>query len=67
VARKRLTSAASAGGAAGASGVGLQNRVFAWAAAAMAAEQPLLVPNLVAGVVVRVARRQATPWTTWLC
>jgi hypothetical protein len=47
-----LTSAASAGGAAGASGVGLQNRVFAWAAAAMVAEQPLLVPSLVSGVVV---------------
>jgi hypothetical protein len=47
-------SAASAGGAAGASGVGLQNRVFGWAAAAMVAEQPLLRPNLVAGVVVRV-------------
>jgi hypothetical protein len=50
----RLTSAASAGGAAGASGVGLQNRVFGWAAAAMLAEQPLPRPNLVAGVVVRV-------------
>lgn len=52
--RKRRTSAASAGGAAGASGVGLQNRVFGWAAAAMAAEKPLLNPNLVAGTVARV-------------
>ncbi|HEX5406371.1 MAG TPA: hypothetical protein VFX16_29200 [Pseudonocardiaceae bacterium] len=49
-----LTSAASAGGAAGASGVGLQNRVFGWVAAAMVAEQPLLCENLVAGTVVRV-------------
>jgi hypothetical protein len=53
-ARGRLTSAASTGGAAGASGVGLQNRVFGWAAAAMVAEQPLPRPKLVAGVVVRV-------------
>jgi hypothetical protein len=60
VARKRLTSAASAGGAAGASGVELQNRVFAWAAA-MAAEQPLLVQNLVAGVVVRVGAQTGYP------
>jgi hypothetical protein len=50
----RVTSAASAGGAAGASGVGLQNRVFGWAAASMVAERPLPRPNLVAGVVVRV-------------
>lgn len=50
----RLTSAASAGGAAGASGVGLQNRVFGWAAAAMVAEQSLSRPMLLAGVVVRV-------------
>jgi len=48
-----VTSAASAGGAAGASGVGLQNRVFAWAAAAMAAEWPLMGLD-VAGTVVRV-------------
>ncbi len=50
----RLTSAASAGGSGGAAGVGLQNLVFGWAAAAMVAEQPLLRPNLVAGVVVHV-------------
>lgn len=49
-----VTSAASVGGAAGAAGVGLQNRVFGWAAAAMVAERPLLVPAVVAGVVVRV-------------
>ena len=49
-----MTSAASAGGAAGASGVGLQNRVFGWVATAMVAEQPLLAPNFVAGTVVRV-------------
>jgi hypothetical protein len=51
--REPLTSAASAGGAAGAGGVGLQNRVFAWAAAALVAERPLLVGDL-AGTVVRV-------------
>jgi hypothetical protein len=51
--RGRSASAASAGGAAGAGGVGLQNRVFAWAAAAMVAEQPM-ARDLVAGVVVRV-------------
>jgi hypothetical protein len=34
--------------------VGLQNRVFGWAAAAMVAEQPLLTANIVAGVVTRV-------------
>jgi len=49
-----VTSAASADGAAGAAGVGLQNRVFGWAAAAMVAEQPLPAARLVAGVVVRV-------------
>lgn len=48
-----MTSAASAGGAAGARGVGLQNRVFAWAAAALVAERPLLGGD-VAGTVVRV-------------
>jgi hypothetical protein len=48
-----MTSAASAGGAAGAGGVGLQNRVFAWAAAAMAAERPLLGLHI-EGTVVRV-------------
>jgi hypothetical protein len=48
------TSRASAGGAAGASGVGLQNRVFAWAASAMTVEQPLPTPNLLAGNVIRV-------------
>lgn len=47
-----MTSAASVGGAAGAGGVGLQNRVFAWAVAMMVAEQPL--PDLVAGNVVHV-------------
>ena len=49
---RSVTASASAGGAAGAGGVGLQNRVFAWAAAAMVAEQPLT--TLVAGTVVRV-------------
>jgi hypothetical protein len=49
-----VTSAASVGGAAGAAGVGLQNRVFGWAAAAMVAEQALLEPSVVAGVVARV-------------
>lgn len=46
-------SSASAGGAGGAAGVGFQDRVFAWAAAPLIAEQPLLVP-LVAGIVVQV-------------
>ncbi|MDD7968432.1 NACHT domain-containing protein [Actinomycetospora lemnae] len=46
-------SSASVGGAGGAAGVGLQDRVFAWAAAAMVAEQPLL-GELVAGPVARV-------------
>lgn len=46
-------SPASIGGAGGAAGVGLQDRVFAWAAAAMVAEQPLL-GELVAGPVARV-------------
>jgi hypothetical protein len=49
-----VTSAASAGGAGGASGVWFQDRVFGWAAVAMVAEQPLLAPNLVGGNVVRV-------------
>lgn len=48
-----MTSAASAGGAAGAGGVGLQNRVYAWAAAALVAERPLPGDDL-AGVVIRV-------------
>lgn len=46
-------SAASAGGAAGASGVGFQNLVFAWAAGSLVAEEPLLV-QLVSGTVVQV-------------
>lgn len=50
---RRVTSAASSGGAAGAGGVGLQNQVFAWAAAAAVAERALLKP-IVAGRVVRV-------------
>jgi hypothetical protein len=44
---------ASAGGAGGASGVGFQNQVFAWAAASVIAEEPLLQP-LVVGTVVQV-------------
>lgn len=48
-----MTSAASAGGAAGAGGVGLQNRVFGWAAAALVAERPLPGGDL-AGAVIRV-------------
>ncbi|MFC4555411.1 ATP-binding protein [Georgenia faecalis] len=51
--RDSVISAASAGGAAGAGGIGLQNRVFAWAAAALVAERPLLAGDL-AGIVVRV-------------
>lgn len=47
------SSAASAGGAAGASGVGFQNRVFAWAASCLIAEEPLQVP-LAPGIVVQV-------------
>ena len=47
------TSAASAGGSAGASGVGFQNQVFAWAASCLVAEEPLQIP-LVVGNVVRV-------------
>lgn len=47
------TSDASAGGAGGAAGVGFQNRVFAWAASCVVAEEPLLVP-LVAGDVITV-------------
>jgi hypothetical protein len=46
-------SAVSSGGAAGASGVGFQNKVFAWAAASLVAEEPLLLPVL-QGTVVRV-------------
>lgn len=48
-----MTSAASAGGAAGASGVGFQNRVFAWAASYLVAEEPLQIP-LVPGIVAQV-------------
>src|SRR6266508_1852341 len=44
---------ASVGGAGGARGVGLQNEVFAWAAAALLAEQPLL-KTAVPGIVIRV-------------
>lgn len=55
-----MTSAASAGGAAGAGGVGLQNRVFAWAAAALVAERPLLAGD-VAGIVVRVGAQTGFP------
>lgn len=47
------TSDASAGGAGGAAGVGFQNRVFAWAASCVVAEEPLVVP-LVAGDAVTV-------------
>ncbi|MFI7067078.1 hypothetical protein ACIBL3_39195 [Kribbella sp. NPDC050124] len=39
--------------------MGLQNRVFGWAAAAMVAEQPLLTANIVAGVVIRVGAQTA--------
>jgi hypothetical protein len=46
-------SAVSAGGSAGASGVGFQNQVFAWAASCLVAEAPLQLP-LVAGNVVQV-------------
>ena len=48
-----MTSTASAGGAAGASGVGLQDRVFAWGATALVAEQTL-PDDLLPGTVVRV-------------
>lgn len=47
------TSDASAGGAGGAAGVGFQNRVFAWAASCVVAEEPLVVP-LVPGDAVTV-------------
>lgn len=47
------TSDASAGGAGGAAGVGFQNRVFAWAASCVVAEEPLVAP-LVAGDAVTV-------------
>ncbi|NGN91296.1 hypothetical protein G5C66_00900 [Nocardioides sp. KC13] len=47
------TSAASAGGSAGASGVGFQNQVFAWAASWLVAEEPLPI-SLIAGKVVQV-------------
>jgi hypothetical protein len=45
------TSAASAGGSAGASGVGLQNQVFGWAASCLVAEEPLQIPLVVGNVV----------------
>lgn len=48
-----MTSTASAGGAAGACGVGLQDRVFAWGATALVAEQTL-PDDLLPGTVVRV-------------
>lgn len=54
------TPAASSGGAAGASGVGFQNRVFAWAGAALVAEAPLLIP-LVEGAVVQVGAQTGYP------
>jgi hypothetical protein len=47
-------SAASVGGAGGARGVGVQDKVFAWAAAAMAVETDVFDDGLVAGTVVRV-------------
>jgi hypothetical protein len=51
---------ASSGGAAGASGVGFQNRVFAWAAASLVAEEPLLLP-VVPGIAVRVGAQTSYP------
>jgi len=53
-------SRASSGGAAGAAGVGFQNRVFAWAAASLVAEAPLLVP-LVNGTAVQVGAQTGYP------
>lgn len=55
-----MSSVASVGGAAGARGVGLQDRVFAWAAVAMLAEQPL-PGNLLPGIVVRVGAQTGFP------
>lgn len=53
-------SAGSVGGAAGARGVGLQDRVFAWAAVGMLAEHPL--PGaLLPGTVVRVGAQTGFP------
>jgi hypothetical protein len=45
------SSAASAGGSAGASGVGFQNQVFAWVASCLVAEEPLQIPLVVGNVV----------------
>jgi hypothetical protein len=59
------TSAASAGGSAGASGVGFQNQVFAWAASCLVAEEPLQIPFVV-GNVVQVARRRGSKLMTLL-
>ncbi|MFI5937857.1 hypothetical protein [Actinoplanes sp. NPDC051494] len=56
-----MTSAASAGGAGGAFGVELQNQVFAWVAAALAAERTMLMPDAVAGVVVQVGAQTGQP------
>jgi hypothetical protein len=47
------SSAASAGGAAGASGVGYQDLVFAWLASCLIVEEPLQVP-LAVGTVIQV-------------
>jgi hypothetical protein len=55
-----VVSAGSVGGAAGASGVGLQDRVFAWAAVAVLAEQPL--PGaLLPGTAVRAGAQTGQP------
>ncbi len=54
------SSAASAGGSAGASGVDFQNLVFAWAASALLAEEPLLV-QLVAGTAIQVGAQTGFP------
>lgn len=52
--RSRRASRASVGGAADAGGVDLQNRVFAWAASFMLAEQPIRTSELPVGIVTRV-------------
>lgn len=55
-----VVSAGSVGGAAGARGVGLQDRVFAWAAVAVLTEQP--VPGaLLPGTAVRVGAQTGFP------
>jgi hypothetical protein len=53
-------SAGSVGGAAGARGVGLQDRVFAWAAVAVLAERPL-ADALLPGTAVRVGAQTGFP------